>query len=47
MILEAQRDPQPVIEFETAAEAQYVVLTDVLAIAKNAGLVKIGFVDTQ
>lgn len=47
MILEAQRDPQPIIELETATEAEYSLMTDVLAMAKNAGLIKIGFVDTQ
>ena len=46
MILEAQRDPQPMIELETAGDAQYEKLTDVLAMAKNAGLEKIGFVET-
>ena len=46
MILEAQRDPQPLIELETAGEAQYEKLTDVLTMAKNAGLEKIGFVET-
>lgn len=46
MILEAQRDPQPLIELETAGEAQYEKLTDVLSMAKNAGLEKIGFVET-
>ena len=46
MILEAQRDPQPMIELETAGDAQYDKLTDVLAMAKNAGLEKIGFVET-
>ncbi|MBD8526349.1 ExbD/TolR family protein [Pseudomarimonas arenosa] len=46
MILEAQRDPQPMIELETAGEAQYEKLTDVLTMAKNSGLEKIGFVET-
>ncbi|GIX34960.1 MAG: biopolymer transport protein exbD2 [Lysobacteraceae bacterium] len=46
MLLEASRDPQPLIELETAGEAQYQVLTEVLSMAKNAGLEKIGFVET-
>lgn len=46
MLLEAQRDPQPLIELETASEAQYQRLTEVLTMAKNAGLEKIGFVET-
>lgn len=45
MLLEAQRDPQPLIELETAGEAQYQKLTEVLAMAKNSGLEKIGFVE--
>ena len=40
------RDPQPMLELETAQEAQYQVLADVLATAKNAGMEKIGFVET-
>jgi biopolymer transport protein ExbD len=46
MMLEASRDPQPLIELETAGEAQYQTLTEVLSMAKNAGLEKIGFVET-
>jgi len=46
MLLEAQRDPQPLIELEASQEAQYQVLTEVLSMAKNAGLQKIGFVET-
>lgn len=46
MLLEAVRDPQPMIELETHAEAQYERLTEVLTMAKNAGLEKIGFVET-
>jgi biopolymer transport protein ExbD len=45
--VEASRDPQPLLELETAAEAEYQTLTEVLAIAKNAGMVKIGFVETM
>jgi biopolymer transport protein ExbD len=44
--VEATRDPQPLLELETAAEAQYQTLTEVLSIAKNAGMEKIGFVET-
>ena len=46
MLLEAARDPQPLIELETAGEAQYQRLTEVLTMAKNSGLEKIGFVET-
>jgi len=49
MKVEAERygDPmqQPVIRIDTDKEAQYDVLAKVLSSAKNAGLVKIGFVD--
>jgi biopolymer transport protein ExbD len=44
--VESTRDPQPLLELETAPEAQYQVLTEVLSIAKNAGMEKIGFVET-
>jgi biopolymer transport protein ExbD len=37
---------QPTLEIETSPEAQYEVLAEVLAAAKNAGMAKIGFVDT-
>jgi biopolymer transport protein ExbD len=37
--------PQPTLEIETNPDAQYQVLAEVLAIAKNAGMEKIGFVD--
>ena len=46
MMLEASRDPQPLIELETSGEAQYQTLTEVLTMAKNSGLEKIGFVET-
>jgi len=36
---------QPVIQIDTNQDAQYDILAKVLADAKNAGLVKIGFVD--
>jgi len=49
MKVEAERygDPkqQPVIRIDTDKDAQYDVLAKVLSSAKNAGLVKIGFVD--
>ncbi len=49
MKLEAERysDPmeQPVIQIDTDNEAEYDTLAKVLAAAKNAGLIKIGFVD--
>lgn len=38
-------DEQPRIEIETDRDAEYGVLAKVLARAKNAGLVKIAFVD--
>ncbi|MFN3314216.1 MAG: ExbD/TolR family protein [Hyphomonas sp.] len=37
--------PQPTLEIETNPDAQYQVLAEVLAIAKNAGMEKIGFVE--
>ena len=45
--VEATRDPQPLLELETAPDAQYETLTEVLSIAKNAGREKIGFVETM
>ena len=49
MKVEAERydDPlkQPVIQIDTDKDAQYDVLAKVLSAAKNAGLIKIGFVD--
>ena len=49
MSIEAGRyaDPmqQPVIEIDTDKDAQYATLASVLADARNAGLIKIGFVD--
>ncbi|MCL1636002.1 biopolymer transporter ExbD [Luteimonas sp. SX5] len=46
MSAEVQRDPtnQPTLEIETNDEAQYEVLAKVLAAAKNAEMIKIGFV---
>jgi biopolymer transport protein ExbD len=46
MDAEVQRDPsnQPTLEIDTAEDAQYGVLTKVLAAAKNAHMLKIGFV---
>ncbi|MBB5207681.1 ExbD/TolR family protein [Chiayiivirga flava] len=43
--VEATREPQPVLEVETSPDASYGRLTEVLAVAKNAGMVRIGFVD--
>ncbi len=49
MKVEAQRytEPlkQPVIQIDTDKDAEYDTLAKVLATAKNAGLIKIGFVD--
>ena len=43
---EVQRDPnnQPTLEIDVNAEADYGVLAKVLAEAKNAQMMKIGFV---
>ncbi len=50
MEVEAERytDPllQPVIEIDTDKDAQYDTLARVLAIARNADMVRIGFVDS-
>ena len=49
MKVEAERyadtKDQPVIQIDTDKDAQYDTLARVLANAKNAGLIKIGFVD--
>jgi len=49
MKIEAERynDPkqQPVIRIDTDKDARYDVLANVLSSAKNAGLIRIGFVD--
>lgn len=44
-----QRDPtnQPRLEIDVNGEAQYEVLARVLAYAKNAGMEKIGFVESE
>ena len=46
MKTEVERDPtnQPTLEIETSDDADYGVLAKVLASAKNAEMVKIGFV---
>lgn len=46
MAAEVQRDPtnQPTLEIDTNDDAEYDVLAKVLAAAKNAEMVKIGFV---
>ena len=46
MWTEVERDPtnQPTLEIETSDDADYGVLAKVLASAKNAEMVKIGFV---
>ncbi len=50
MLVEAARysstDEQPVVQIDTDKDAQYGVLAKVLAHARNAGLIKMGFVDT-
>jgi biopolymer transport protein ExbD len=49
MMVEAERyaDPlqQPVIQIDTDKDARYDTLAEVLATARNAGLIRIGFVD--
>ncbi|MDX2299604.1 MAG: biopolymer transporter ExbD [Xanthomonadaceae bacterium] len=47
LAMEAARDVQPTLELETSPEARYEALADVLATAKNAGMEKIGFVETM
>ena len=47
LMVEASRDPQPTLELETSPEVRYEVLADVLSKAKNAGMIKIGFVETM
>ena len=46
MEVEVNRDPtnQPQLEIDTSPDADYGVLAKVLAAAKNAGMIKIGFV---
>ena len=46
---EVERDPanQPELQIETNDNAEYGVLTKVLTAAKNADMVKIGFVQNQ
>ena len=49
MAAEVQRDPtnQPTLEIETNDDAEYEVLAKVLAAAKNADMIKIGFVQNS
>lgn len=47
LMVESTRDPQPTLEIETSPEVRYEVLAEVLATAKNAGMIKIGFVETM
>ena len=49
MEVEVQRDPtnQPMLQIDTSAEADYGILAKVLALAKNAQMEKIGFVQQQ
>ncbi len=39
-------EDQPMLEIEASPDAEYQVLAEVLATAKNVGVAKIGFVDT-
>ena len=45
LMVESTRDPQPLLEIETSPEVRYEVLAEVLATAKNANMIKIGFVE--
>lgn len=45
LLVEAMREPQPLLKLETSPEVRYEVLTEVLSTARNAGMTKIGFVD--
>ncbi|MCX7557663.1 biopolymer transporter ExbD [Xanthomonadaceae bacterium JHOS43] len=47
LMVQAGFDPQPTLEIETSPEVRYEVLAEVLATAKNAGMIKIGFVETM
>lgn len=49
MSAEVQRDPtnQPTLEIDTNDDAEYEVLAKVLAAAKNADMIKIGFVQNS
>lgn len=46
LMVEASRDPQPLLEIEASQDVQYQVVANVLAQAKNAQMKKIGFVET-
>ena len=45
LMVESTRDPQPTLEIETSPDVRYEVLAEVLATAKNANMIKIGFVE--
>ena len=45
LMVESTRDPQPTLEIETNPNVRYEVLAEVLATAKNANMIKIGFVE--
>jgi len=47
LMLESGNEPQPILELETSPEVRYEILAEVLATAKNAGMIKIGFVETM
>ena len=44
-MVEASRPVQPLLELEASPDVNYSVLAEVLATAKNAGMIKIGFVE--
>jgi biopolymer transport protein ExbD len=46
LLVFASQEVQPTLELETSPEVKYEILTEVLATAKNAGMIKIGFVET-
>ena len=45
LMVESTRDPQPTLEIETNPNVRYEVLAEVLATAKHANMIKIGFVE--
>jgi biopolymer transport protein ExbD len=45
LMIEAARDPQPLLEVETAPDTEYRMFTTVLASARSAGIEKIGFTE--
>lgn len=44
--IEARREPQPMLEIRADKTTRYGVLQEVMGVAKNAGMKKIGFITT-